>query len=321
MIFQQQVEKELMIDLMKLKAFIYAAESLSFSEAAKQLHVTQPTVSHHIKNLEKSLSVELFTRSGYNLKLTEAGRLLLPFAHKLIHQANEVQEMMASLQERIVGHLRIACSTTAGKFILSQLAARFCQRFPGIKVSVLACTPEHVIPRLLEGEANLAVVSSYDLCKNGLECQEFFNDIITLIVSGGHPWTIRQSIEPADLLEEKVIIREPTSGTRRVLLTELAKYDITLDDLNVSLELGNAEATVRTVEAGFGVSFVSTLAADWALKLGHVVAVPVTGLALRRTIYMVRRSLETPNRPQEVFWNFVHDPHNADLLNLAGQQT
>ena len=141
MIFQQKVEKELMIDLMRLKAFIYAAESLSFSEAAKQLHLTQPTVSHHIKNLEKSLSVELFTRSGHNLKLTEAGRLLLPFAHKLIHQANEVQEMMASLQERIVGHLRIACSTTAGKFILSQLAARFCQRFPGINVSVLACTP------------------------------------------------------------------------------------------------------------------------------------------------------------------------------------
>ena len=78
---------------------------------------------------------------------------------------------------------------------------------------------------------------------------------------------------------------------------------------------------MRTVEAGFGVSFVSTLAADWALKLGHVVAVPVTGLELQRTIYMVRRTLELPNRPQEVFWSFVHDPSNADLLNLAGQQS
>jgi len=309
-----------MIDLTRLKAFIFAAESLSFSEAAKRLHLTQPTVSHHIKTLERSLGVELFTRSGHILVLTEAGRLLLPYAHNLIHQANEVQDMMASLDQKIVGHLRIACSTTAGKFILPQLAARFCQRFPGIKMSILACTPQHVIPQILEGEANLAVVSSYDLCRNGLECQEFFKDVITLVVPTSHPWSMRQSIDPADLLDEQMIMREATSGTRRVLMTELAKHDIVLNDFTAYLELGNAEAIVRTVEAGYGVSFVSTLAADWAIKLGRVVAVPVAGLVLRRTVYMVRRSLETPNRPQEVFWSFIHDPSNADLLNMAGPQ-
>lgn len=307
-----------MIDLMRLRAFIYAAESLSFSEAAKQLHVTQPTISHHIKNLEKTLNVELFLRSGHTLKLTEAGRLLLPFAHRLVHQANELQEMMSSLQQNIVGHLRIACSTTAGKYILPRLAARFCHRFPGIRVSILACTPHHVVPQLLDGEANIAVVSSYDLCGDDQECQVFFNDTITLIVPADHPWSAREYIDPDDILAERMIIREPTSGTRRVLLTELAKYDIKQDDLNIFLEMGNAEAIVATVEEGFGVSFVSTLAADWAIKLGKVVAVPVAGLELRRTIYMARRILDTPNRPQEAFWNFVHDPSNRDLLRLAG---
>ena len=310
-----------MIDLLRLRAFIYAAESLSFSEAAKELHLTQPTVSHHIKTLERNLGVELFSRSGHTLKLTEAGRLLLPFAHKLIHQANEVQEMMGSLQQEIVGHLRLACSTTAGKFILPQLSARFSQRFPGIKVSILACTPQHVVPQLLEGEANLAVVSSYDLCGDGMECQEFFTDFISLIVPATHPWASRQSIDPADLLEERLIIREPTSGTRRVLLTELAGHDIGLDDLDVFLEIGNAEAIVRTVEAGFGVSFVSTLAAEWALKLGRVATVPVAGFSLERKVYMVRRLLVNPYRPQEVFWNFVHDPANADLIGLARRQS
>jgi len=104
------------------------------------------------------------------------------------------------------------------------------------------------------------------------------------------------------------------------MLTELAKHDISLDDLSVHLELGNAEAIVRTVEAGFGISFVSTLAAEWALKLREVVAVPVVGLELQRTVYMVRRTLEEPNRPQDVFWGFVHHPANADLRGLAGQQ-
>lgn len=309
-----------MIDVTRLKAFVYAAESLSFTLAATQMNLTQPTVSHHIKTLEQALGVELFVRSGHALKLTEAGRLLLPYAHKLIHEVGEVQEMMVSLQQKIVGHLRIACSTTAGKYILPQLAARFCRRFPGIKVSILACTTENIVGRLLEDEANLAVISSYELCDNGLECQEFFRDTITLIVPADHSWAFGKTVEPADLLEERLIMREATSGTRRVMLTELARHDIRLEDLNVFLELGNAEAIVRTVESGYGVSFVSTLAADWALKLGHVAAVPVEGLELRRTIYMVRRALEAPNRPQEVFWGFVHDSSNTDLLRLAGQQ-
>lgn len=309
-----------MIDLTRLQAFIYAAENLSFSEAARHLHVTQPTISHHIKSLEKELGVELFLRTGHTLKLTNAGRLLLPWAHKLVHQAIEVQELMASLQEKIVGQLRVACSTTAGKYILPQLAARFCQRFPGIKVSILSCTQPHIVPGLLEGEANLAVVSSYDLCRNGFECQEFFNDHITLIVPADHPWAMRQAVDPAELLEESMIMRETTSGTRRVLLTELAKHDITLDDLNAFLELGNAEAIVMTVQAGFGVSFVSSLAASWALKQGRVVAVPVKGLDLQRKIYMVRRRLDEPYRPQEAFWSFVHHPSNVDLLQLAKPQ-
>ncbi len=306
-----------MTDLVKLKSFLHAAENLSFSEAAKQLHLSQPTVSHHIKSLEQELNVELFTRSGSNIRLTEAGRLLLPWAHKLIRQSIEMQEMMASLQQKIVGHLRVACSTTAGKYILPLLAARFCQRYPGIRVSILTCTPEYVVPRLLEKEANLGVLSSYEVCGNSLECQEFFKDSISLIVSANHPWAVRKWIEPEELLAEPMIIREPTSGTRRVMLTQLAQHDITLDDLNVFLELGNAEATVRTVTAGFGVSFVSTLASACALERGYVVEVPVAGLELQRMVYMIRRSLEVPNRPQESFWGFVHDPSNTDLLRLA----
>jgi DNA-binding transcriptional LysR family regulator len=174
-------------DLMKLRSFLHAAEDLSFSDAANHMHLTQPTISHHIKTLERELGVELFVRSGSNLKLTEAGRLLLPRARKLIHQAIETQEMMASLQQEVAGHLRLACSTTAGKYILPLLAARFCRRYPGIRVTILTSTPEYVVPRLLEGEANLGVVSSYDICSSGLECQEFFRDSITLIVPPGHP--------------------------------------------------------------------------------------------------------------------------------------
>lgn len=305
-----------MIDLTKLQAFLYAAESLSFSEAAKQLHLSQPTISHHIKSLEQELGVELFARSGSGLKLTDAGRLLISQAGKLLREANAVEQMMDSLQEKIAGQITIACSTTTGKYVLPQVAARFHQLHPGVKISILACTQENVVPRLMKEEADLGVVS-YDVCGGEVECQEFFQDHIILIVPADHPWAARQHIEPSELLKIPFIIREPTSGTRKVMLAELGKHGIGLEEMDIFLEIGNAEAIVKTVEAGFGVSFVSRFAAGWALDRGTVVEVPVAGFDLRRKLYMVRNKMQTTHRAVEAFWVFVHDPANADVLRLA----
>jgi DNA-binding transcriptional LysR family regulator len=307
----------IMVDLQKLETFIYAAEYLSFSEAAKQLNLTQPTISYHIKALEKELGVELFVWSGGSrLQMTEAARMLLPWARKLLNQSNEIQNIIASLQDKVVGHLRFACSTTAGKYILPQLAARFRKRYPGIQVSIMRCVSDGVTDLLLDNEVNLGVVS-FEVQDQHIESQEFFYDSIALIVSRDHPWAVRKVIEPEDLIDEPLIIREPTSGTRRVLLSELAKYDIGLDNLNIFMELGNAEAIVRTVAAGYAVSFVSTLATYFARELGQVVNVQVSGLNLHRKIYMIRKKLEDPHRPQEVFWSFIRNSDNADLLRLA----
>lgn len=83
------------------------------------------------------------------------------------------------------------------------------------------------------------------------------------------------------------------------------------------MQLGNTEAIVKTVEAGYAVSFVSHLAAAWALDLGRVTVVPVTGFDLRRKIYMICNEIHMANRAADAFWGFVHNPSNADLLRLA----
>jgi DNA-binding transcriptional LysR family regulator len=303
-----------MIDLQKIETFLSAAESLNFSETAKQLHLSQPTVSHHIKSLEEDLSVELFERAGTGLRLTEAGRLLVPWARRLLHDSADLQAIMSSLREA-AGELRIACSTTAGKYILPQLAARFRQRYPGIQVRIPACAPEQVSLNLLDGDAHIGVLSR-EVRDPSLEIQEFFHDRIVLIAPADHPWIKRAPIEPGDIVGEPIIMREPTSGTRSVVLEELAKHDVSLDDLNVLMEVGNAEAIVRTVAAGYGVGFVSELAADYALERGNIVDVPVQGLNLQRTIYMARKRLSGAYRPRDAFWSFVHDAENADLLQL-----
>jgi DNA-binding transcriptional LysR family regulator len=308
-----------MIDVDKLETFLMAAETLNFSETAKRLHISQPTVSHHIKILEKDLGVTLFIRMNTGLKLTEAGRLLLPWAHRLLHDTNNLQAMMASIQSDIVGELRITCSTTAGKYVLPQLAARFSHLYPGVRVRILSCTPEDVTIKLLDGEAHIGVLS-HETQSASLEIQEFFRDKISLIVPAEHRWAYRKVIEPSELLEEPIIFREESSGTRQVVLAELAKFDIGLDDLNIFMELGNAEAIVRTVAAGYGISFVSRLATTCPQERGNIIELAVEGLNLDRKIYMVRNTSSNPHRPRDVFWGYIHAPENADLIRMPEQE-
>ena len=305
-----------MVDIPKIETFLCAAENSSLSEAAKQLHLSQPTVSHHIKSLEQELDATLFHRSNVGLQLTEAGRMLLPWARRLLHDTNDLRKMMSSLQEDILGELRIACSTTAGKYILPQMAARFSQQYPGIHVRILACGPEQTTINLLDGEAHLGVVST-EVDDTNLESQQFFRDVITLIVPSNHRWAFRKIIEPSEILEEPIIMREESAGTRRVVLAELAKHDISLDDLNVFMELGNAEAIVRTVAAGYGISFASSLASACPMERGNVTDINLDGMTLQRNVYMVRKRISSPHRPRDVFWSFIHDPANADLLSMA----
>lgn len=304
-----------MFDITRLQVFIHAAETLNFSEAAKRLNLSQPTISHHIKALEKKIGAELFERAGGHLHLTQAGRFLLPNARQLVRQAVSFQELVDSMKDEFVGDLRIACSTTVGKYLLPRFSARLRQQHPGIKISMNKCAPEQAVMQLLEDEADLALISS-ELNEQGFEIQEFFIDEIPLIVHPNHAWASRESISPDELLEEPFLIREVSSGTRRVLLTELAKHDISLEDLDILLELGSAEAILETVADGTGISFVSRMATSRMLRWGELAEVGVDELELRRTIYMARKQLNGFGRAQEVFWSFVHNPENIDLFRL-----
>jgi len=307
-----------MVDLLRIETFLHAAENLNFSEAARILHISQPTVSHHIKIMENDLGVTLFERQGATIKLTDAGKLLVPWARRVIRDSIEMQEMMESLKEGMAGTLQIACSTTAGKYVLPQLAARFSVRHPNVRTKLLRCTPPHVLLNLVEGDANLGVVS-YEIPGKDIELQEFFQDLIAVIVPRNHPFALRENVLPEDLIGEPIIMREETSGTRKIVLSELVKHDISVHDITNFMEVANAEAIVRTVSAGYGISFVSKLAAACAIERGNVVAVPVEGLNLLRTIYMVRKRLKESNRAADAFWGYVHDPSNQDLIELASR--
>lgn len=304
-----------MLDLNRLNVFVQVAATQNCSEAAKRLHLSQPTVSKHIQTLEAELGIQLFERDGSRLHITNAGMTLLPWARKLLHDASEVEEIMQSMQSSIVGQLRIACTTTAGKYLLPHLAARFKKQYPGVQIFIQPCIPGEMAPRLLADDADLGVIST-EVTQKELECQFFFTDHISLIVPEEHPFSKRDSIEPAELLDVPFILREPASGTRQVVQSELAKHDISFDEMNVLMEVGNAEAIVLAVAGGLGVSFISRMASAYARVWGCVVDVPVEGLNLERRICITRKKLSYPNLARDAFWVFIHSPENNDILSL-----
>jgi DNA-binding transcriptional LysR family regulator len=301
-----------MLNLEALKVFLGVAEHGGFSEAGRQLHVSQPAVSQIVQGLEKQLGVQLFIRQGRAAQLTEAAQVLVPMARELLASANRVEQTMLSLQGEVIGELTIGCSTASGKYLLPGLIARFRRQFPQVRLNVLVTSRDSVMNKLLSGETALGV-SSKQIVHPDLEYQNFFSDTVILIVPAGHPWAKFRKIYPDDLLDEPMILREELAGTREVLMDGLHQHDISPDMLNVAMVLGNAEAIEMAVEEGLGVAFVSRLAASRGLELGRAVEVEVEGMNLMRNIYMVRNRKQPLTRAQIEFWQFIKNDHGATV--------
>jgi DNA-binding transcriptional LysR family regulator len=293
-----------MLSMNELTVFLAAARCGSFSEAGRQLHLSQPAVSQTIDSLEKRFGVKLFARQGRSVRLTEAGQMLQPMASELLVSARRVEETMCSLQGEVMGEIAVGCSTASGKYLLPGLIARFKKDFAQVRINVIVSSRESIINKLLAGEAALGV-SSKQIEHSDLEYQSFFGDELVLIAPVDHPWARFRSIYPDDLLDEPIILREEAAGTREELMRALHEHDILPDMLKVAMVLGNAEAIVVAVEEGIGVAFVSRLAAQRSLELGRVVDVHVDGMQLRHLIYMARNRRFVPTRAQAEFWLFA----------------
>lgn len=305
----------LMLNLNELQAFVEAAQAGNFSVAARRLFLSQPAISLQIRHLEQQLGVELFQRNGRNITLNAAGRVLLPLAQETLRSVKAIEETMWGLQGKVIGDLSVACSTTVGKYVLPRLVAGFRKTYPEVKVTVNVMSRRAAVEWLLEGRAEIAVVSTH-LSHRELEFRSFLEDRIILIVPADHPWADGRSVRPDELRGMPFIMREPTAGTYEIVAAGLAGHGMGINDLDVVLTLANAEAIEMSVEAGIGIAFVSRLAAARGLALGKVVEVPVTGMTLMCPIYMARHSQRAGTPTQQAFWEFAFDPINESIRQL-----
>ncbi len=295
-----------MLDWHELQVFVVAAELENFSAAAQELNLSQPAVTQRIRALEQRLGVRLFERQGRRVFLSELGAFLLPMAKDLLRRSNRLEEMISSLRGEVVGHLVVGCSTTTGKYLLPPLLARLIERYPGVQATVRVGSRKRVLELLVAHEVNLAFASAV-IPHREIRYHKFLTDEVVLIAPIQHPWTQRVAIQPEELLQERLILREPQSGTYQAMEQALARHDISVDELQVIMTLGNSEAVILAVEEGIGVGFVPKLAADRCKRLGNIQIVPIKDTHMNYIIWMAENTMQPATAAQIHFLQLLKE--------------
>ncbi|PKO05284.1 MAG: hypothetical protein CVU41_11645 [Chloroflexi bacterium HGW-Chloroflexi-3] len=303
-----------MLDTHQLRVFLAAAETLNFSQAAKHLHMSQPSVTQHIRNLETHFGMLLFLRSGRKISLTEAGITLLPMARDLVLAAVRADEMMDTLKEEVYGYLWIACTTTPGKYILPSLMADFLKKYPKVEASITVTNRSDAMRFLNEGQAQIMLSSVFNYHPD-IEFYKFITEPLVLIVPKNHPWTRRESIKLDELRKANMILREHSAGSYMVLRDGLAQKGFDISDLHKILTLGNSEAIAFAVQEGVGVGFVSMLVAQRIVK-EQVAIVKIDDLELSQDIYIGQHRRIPSTSAQVAFWKIAIEPQSEALLKI-----
>lgn len=304
-----------MLDAHQMNVFLTAAETRNFTNAARQLHMTQPSVSQHIQVLEQHFRTTLFIRKGRKMVLTDAGEALVPLARRMVDWSVRIDETMESLQGEVYGHLKVGCSTTSGKYVLPMLLTSFMRKHPQVTAACQVLPRRQAVEDLGDGLLHLALASPREF-HGPVEFQRFGSDPIRLIAPLTHPWAARGEIEPHELFEADFILRETGSGTIDVAADGLAEVGIPIDQLSRVLILGNSEAIALAVEQGLGVGFVSQIVIS-RLVYERVATINVRGVDMAQEICIGRNTALPGTTAQNAFWDFATDADNPALEQLT----
>lgn len=302
--------KNVYMENFRLKLFRAVAKQLNFRRAAEELCLTQPAVSLQIKTLEQSLGVQLFDRSGARIALTPAGSVLSKYAGKIEQLETEALAALAQFADGQRGELRIGASLTIAQYILPHLLGAFQQQHPQVRPYVTTCNTEQVLEALVARAVSVGFVEGPTL-RRDVRTEVFLEDEIVLMVPPAHEWSERGSVDPEELKQERVLLRERGSGTRRVVEMALGKRGIKVKDLSLGMELDSTEGIITAVEAGLGIGFASLWSVSKELQLGSLRRVPIRGVRITRPLSMAYPLGQEPQGIDLAFLNFLRSRHHV----------
>lgn len=245
----------------QLEVFAAIAHLKSFTRAADELFLTQPTVSMQIKKLTEIVGLPLFEHVGKRVHLTPAGEELYAACRELFERVARLEMQLADMKGLKRGHLRLSVVTTA-KYFAPRLLGPFYQKYPGIEVSLKVTNRERMLERLTDNLDDLYIIGQPP---EGMDviAQPFLANPLVVVAPVDHPLAGAKRVPLARLAQEPFLRREPGSGTRKAVERLFAEHGLAL---NVRMELGSNEAIKQAILGGLGISVTSrhTLALDAA---------------------------------------------------------
>jgi len=257
--------------LEQLRIFVAVAECEHVTRAAEALRLTQSAVSAAVAALESRYNVTLFDRVGRRIELNEVGRLFLGEARAVLARAATAELALSEMSGLKRGTLSVHASQTIASYWLSPRLVAFRSAYPQIEVKLAVGNTAQTAKAVIDGAAELGFVEGR-VDDPVLQQSTIDQDQLTIVVGAGHPWAQKKRLTERDLVEGDWVLREPGSGTRSEFEAALSGKGVSPEVLKIVLELPTNEAVRAAVEAGAGVTAISELVVEAALRAGTLIA-------------------------------------------------
>ncbi|HJB86995.1 MAG TPA: LysR family transcriptional regulator [Candidatus Dorea faecigallinarum] len=302
------------MNLKQLEAFVQVAEGGSFSRAAKELYLTQPTISAHIASLEKELNVRLFIRNTKEVSLSEDGKELYKYAKPMMDLEHKIEERFGSGEEPGKHCITIAASTVPAQYLLPAILKRYNEKYPEEQLKILEMDSAKVVLRVIDHMVDVGLTGT-TLEKKHCRYVPFYKDQLVVITPNTEKYRKLQA-ESADdiswICQESFIMREEGSGTRKEAEKQFARAGISVEELDVIASIENQETIKKSVSQGLGISVLSALASKDEVEEGHILAFPIPGADSGRDINLVYNKNYQLSRSAERFIRIVKDVYQVD---------
>ncbi|HEX4210144.1 MAG TPA: LysR substrate-binding domain-containing protein [Candidatus Binataceae bacterium] len=292
------------LESFRLTVFRVVAERLNFTQAAEVLHITQPSVTSHVKALEEEVGVRLFDRSATGVSLTVAGARLRDFAIQVNRLSQEALRDIAQLSGELRDQLSLGASTTIAQYLLPRLLAGFLEQYPRVELTVSSGNTDQIVTQLVQRRIQLGLTEG-PVSTSDLKVEPFLEDEIVAVASSSDPLFINHPAPTlSDIAERPLLMRESGSGTRRVVEDALRAAGIGLRNLHIRMELDSTEAIKSAIEAGLGIGFLSR----WALRneqRARLAVLAMDGFSIKRIFQFVYPHGPDPEGAAGAFLRFA----------------
>jgi DNA-binding transcriptional LysR family regulator len=261
------------INFNQLRIFYHAAKSLSFTEAARNLFITQPAVTAQVRAFEEYCDIKLFKKRGRKVYLTNEGSALYDYAKRVFEYERDIENVIEEMRELKRGVLRIGTTKTYARYFMPFMITNFHQKYPKIKIRLDEGSSLDMVARLLEFKNEVAIIARGEA--NPEVCFiPFSQEELVVILAPGHPLARKARVSMEELAEEPIIMKEIGSGTRKIISQLFAEKGLTP---TVLMDSSNAEFIKQLVQRGEGVSFLVKEAVAVELREEKLITVPLEG--------------------------------------------